>query len=685
MNAHARLFWIVLAVAFVIRAVHVLVMMDPEFNPLFHNPIMDAGMHDRWAQGILSGTWPGPEPFFRAPLYIYFLAGLHALLGADNRLWIQLVHVLISAAGAGLAALCADRLFGRRAGWLAGLLFAGLWTSIYFAGELLIVTLTTTLNLWLFWLLLAPADQAAEQPTPPGRRRLFLVGLVWGLSAIARPNILILGPIIAWYLYRYRGLRLLTARWLLLAAGLVLPILPVTAHNLLRGGDRVLIASQGGVNFYIGNNSFSDGRTAYVPGTRPTWQGGFDDVNAMAVQEQGRPLKPSEVDGHYFRKGLAFWGQETTTALRLYAHKLRLIFASGERSNNKNIYFWRDRSRLLRWPIWLGWAPILFLAVLGFSRRDLLAGGRFLWLGGVACYAFSILLFFINARFRVPILALMCVPAGGGLARLYEAIRARAWPDRWRGPAVAVALLLFSVLPDGFQFSENKLQADPFSWHTLGNSFAVAGKLDQARQAYERALEINHRYQQPYFIWIEESIYTSLGDILLRQGKKREALRLYRKWTRIRPDNVEARVRRGDLLLQAGQSNQAAAQYEVALRHDPDHFGAQIGHAFILCQNGDSGAALHRFEALRRQQPANSKAIFGAGLCLMELQRWREAEQAFQEVFRMQPDNWRALGNLAGVYEQLGDLDRAYTAYRKLLTLRPQDEQARRWLAEHGR
>ncbi len=677
-----RLFWVVLAVAFVIRAAHVLVMTNLDINPLFAHPIMDGGIHDMWARGILAGTWPGATPFFRAPLYIYFLAGLYALFGADHRLPIQLLQALISAAAAGLVALIAARLWNQRAGWSAGLLFCGLWTSIYFAGELLIVTLTTTLNLLLLWILLG--GKGEEEGASPMGRRLFLAGLVWGLSAIARPNILILGPVIVWYLHRYRGVRGRTHAWLLLAAGLALAVLPVTAHNVWRGHDAVLIASQGGVNFYIGNNPSSDGRTAIVPGTRPTWQGGFEDVNALAAREAGRPLKPSEIDRHYFNKGIAFWFEDPGRALRLYAHKLRLLFAAGERSNNQNIYFWRERSRILRWPIWLGWAPVLLLAVLGFFRRDLSPGRRFLLLGVTLLYALSVYFFFVNARYRLPLMAFLAIAAGGGLSRLLEAVRLRHWPDSRLGVIVATGLFLFSVLPDSRSFAENKVQADPFSWHTLGNGYAALGKLDRARHAYRRALEINRRYRQPYFKWIEESLYERLGDILVRQGRLGEASRLYQEWVSEQPDEVEARVRLGDILLQAGKSDQAAAHFEVALRNDPDHYGARLGQAWILLHNGDAGAAFRRFQALHRERH-NAQALFGSGLCLIQQNRLREAEAVFVEVLRLQPDYWQALGNLAGLYERSGRIEMAFEAYHRLLSLRPQDERARRWLAEHGR
>ena len=149
-NGTRKLFWVVFAAAFALRAAHILFIRD---NPLFAHPIMDAAIYDSWARGLLEGAWPPSEPFFRAPLYPYLLGGLYSLLGTA-RLPVQLVHALISALGPALAALIASRIFSRRAGWAAGILFAGAWTSIYFAGELLAVTISTTLDLMALWLLL---------------------------------------------------------------------------------------------------------------------------------------------------------------------------------------------------------------------------------------------------------------------------------------------------------------------------------------------------------------------------------------------------------------------------------------------------------------------------------------------------------------------------------------------------
>ncbi len=131
---------------------------------------------------------------------------------------------------------------------------------------------------------------------------------------------------------------------------------------------------------------------------------------------------------------------------------------------------------MLRWPIWLGWAPVLALATLGFWRRDLARSRRTLLLGVAVVYAASVLVFFVNGRFRLPLLALLAAPAGAGLERIISGLRARRWPDGLAGPLLAVGLLAFSA-SDLLTFRENRVDADVFSRFALGNALAEQRRL----------------------------------------------------------------------------------------------------------------------------------------------------------------------------------------------------------------
>ena len=62
-------------------------------------------------------------------------------------------------------------------------------------------------------------------------------------------------------------------------------------RNYAEGDDLVLISSQGGVNFFIGNSAKADGKSAVAPGTRPGLWAGYRDSIAWAKAAEGREEK----------------------------------------------------------------------------------------------------------------------------------------------------------------------------------------------------------------------------------------------------------------------------------------------------------------------------------------------------------------------------------------------------------
>ncbi len=583
-------------VALMIRTIYILQMADPALNPFFAHPILDAAVHRRWALGILSGTWPPPEPFFRAPLYPYFLALLYRVFGVENALGVQLAHGLVSALGAGLAGLCARQVWGNRAGWFAGMGFAVLWPSIFYAGELLDVTLGVTLNLLLWWLLFGNINL----------RRLGLIGAVWGLSIISRPLVLVIAPVVIVYLLR-RGMGWRSRGWLALACGLAIVIAPVTIHNLAVGGEPVLVAASGGVNFYIGNNEYADGRVAFLPGAAMDWQGEMSEVTALATKETGRPMSALGADRFFLGKGLAFLMDHPDRALSLYARKLGLLFAAGERSNNKNLPFWRARSPLLHWPIWIGWGPVLVLAFLGLRRRDLDPDRCQLMWGSLVLYAAALLLFFINARFRLPLLAWLIVPAGAGADRLVRAVRLGDWNRRFRwGTALAAVAFLAVWLPDQVNIHNNPINNFE-NWRILGSGFEEDGDLKRAGDSYRMALAINRGDPRDVNSSLVPAVHMRLGGMLLRERNPQGALPEFREASAMTQD-VNAEFGVGMCLLQLGRWSSAEAVFDTVIRRSPGRWQAYGNLAICYEQTGRADEAQAAWRKLLAINPDDEMA-----------------------------------------------------------------------------
>jgi len=670
---HPRaIFLVVTGLAFLLRLIHIWQMSDPLVNPTFWQPVTDAGVHHRWAQQILAGTWPPPEPFFRAPLYPYFLAGLYSVFGSANPLGVQLVHGLISALGAGLAALCSLKLWDWRAAWGSGLLMATLWSSIYFAGELLGVTISVTLNLLLLYLVLGAKTKG----------QMLVCGLVLGLSAITRPTVLVITPALLWYFWSRGRLQFggLNSGGLWLAVGVALIIAPVTWRNLHQGGEPVMIAASGGVNFYIGNNEYADGRVAFLPGAPLDWQGEMSDVIALASEEAGQPLSAQDSNRYFWHQGFKFWRDHPQQAMRLLTRKTWLLVAAGERSNNKNLAFWRARSPLLRWPVWPGWAIVLGLAVLGFFRHDFKVRERRLLWGVIGLYALALLLFFVNARFRLPVMAWLVVPAGGGIATIFAFLKSRSLANAPRF-AVPVALLVcgFSYVPDALTYQPNPAN-DFESWRMLGNSYASLGHEPQALQTWATALAIDERDPQSAHRWTLPQIYQAMVQIHQRAGRNDLALRVQRRWTARLPASSHARLGLAYMLLQAEQVNAAIKELEIVVLQSPDNVEAQLGLGWAHYQNGNFAVALIRFEEAA-ESPAGANAEYGVGLTLLALTRYDIAEAKLKDVVAKSPVFWQAYENLALLYQATDRPIEERRCWVKVLDSRPQHNLARQRIA----
>jgi len=206
-------------------------------DPNFLLPQVDCLWHHRWAVEIATGNFWGDEVFFRAPLYPYLVGVIYKLLGVHITL-IKAIQVAVSSASCVLLYLLARVTFSERVARLASLFIVFYGTLIYYETELLIPVLIIPLDL-LFLLLVYKFRDSARFG------HWLVVGVVGGLSAIARPNILILFPIyFFWLLLQKYGTARIRSSLpaLALTVGVLICVLPVTVRNYLVAEDLVLIS-----------------------------------------------------------------------------------------------------------------------------------------------------------------------------------------------------------------------------------------------------------------------------------------------------------------------------------------------------------------------------------------------------------------------------------------------------------
>ncbi len=413
-------------------------------HPLAEHLVIDERSYDAWGAEIAGGDWLGDEVFFQEPLYPYFLGVVYTLFGHDLFV-LRVVQSLLGGLTTLLVFLLARRLFGTLAGWCAGLGFA------LFPAAVLLPCLVLKPNLFLP--LLAGLALLLTRPER-GPKTWLAAGLLGGLGALLRGNLLILLPLLAlWPWLRRRessggDLRQNLRAGGLFLGGVALVLVPVLLRNGHVGGVYALTTSGAGTNFYGGNNPDNPHGVA----TEFDWVRGIpryeaDDWRREAERRTGRALDAGESSSYWMGEAFASMGRDPGLHLSILWNKLRLALGDYEVPDNHHLE-WDARYVPLLGPGWPGFglwggcglAGLLLL----LARRDLGRGRGELALLFVL-YLGTIVATVMSMRARLPLLVLL-LPFTGYWAREFsEAFDVRGRAAQLRSMAAALLALVLGA------------------------------------------------------------------------------------------------------------------------------------------------------------------------------------------------------------------------------------------------
>ncbi|HEU4334160.1 MAG TPA: tetratricopeptide repeat protein [Candidatus Eisenbacteria bacterium] len=562
-------------VALAALAIRLVYLSGATQSPLFLQPALDARVNDAQAWAMASGAGSGgpAEPYFRPPLYGAFFAAIYSVAGHD----LSAPRVAQTALGVGtvlLLGLIGATLWDRRVGIAAAAIGALYAPAIYFEGELVSATLELFLAALALWLLLEGAKRRSEA-------WLAGAGLALAAGAVTRPTILPFALLAVVWLWKRVPAR--TAA-IFLAAVLSLPV-AATVRNVVVARDPVFIASQGGVNFYIGNHDDADGTTPRVPGLGSGVTATYDAPFREASRLAERPLRASEVSAFWFGRGFEYWSREPLDAAWLTARKIAMVWNRRELPNTQDqAFFGPYNSWLFRAPLLLGFAVIapIALAAAWFERRR--AGVLVLYAGALTI---ATAVFFVCDRFRLPLAAAVIPLAGAGLVRAWDWWRGSrpggssesGGPDRAgrlrRAAPVASALMAaaaFVWLP----FPKWQAVEEGMSWFRIATAHEQAGDARSAGGAYARAERAG--LNAPEF-------WNNYGLHALRVGDLDAAVARFRRAVEIDASHGPALGNLAEAYLRREEWSLAAGAYAAAA-------GAMPERAAELMTN--AGALYHR-------------------------------------------------------------------------------------------
>ena len=563
---------------------------------------MDSGVYARLAADVARGDLllrgEGPVPFFVSPLYIYFLAAIHAL-SAGSLLAAKVVQITLGTAAAGLVYGMTRRLFGDRAALLAGVLYA--LTGFVTFHEVLI--LQAALDPFLTALFL---HLIAVGLTEGSSSKVWVAaGAAGGLLALNRPNALLCVVAIAVALAVAKiSLRMFVPAAAFLVGAAAVVALPL-ARNLIVSGEPVLISSHGGLNFLVGNGPGANGVYRWLDGITPSIAGQAADAKRIAETQSGRTLTTREVSSFFARRARAWIASHPAEAARLFAKKVWYVFSNEEMSLNFSAAWYRRESLLLTLLAVGPWLLVplggagLALAVLGAGKLP--GRNAAVWASFVPSYALAVAAFFVATRYRLPLVAPLAAGAGSALCLSFRAWRLREKKLVVVAVCVALPLLALTLWPTGIDdgSSEEETQwvlhlidsGDPAQaakrlnalakihptpgllFFRAGQAWAAAGRFDDAISALERSRAIDPGQAETQKVL--SAAHERRGMERVVAGDMAAALPDLEEVARLDPENATVRLNLAAILAERGDRRRARALAAEALALRPGYEKAE--------------------------------------------------------------------------------------------------------------
>lgn len=544
-------FWVAAVVAFA-AALRLVFVVVTQHDPVFRIPYLDGAFYHVWARSLAEGRGDFQGPYFLGPLYPHFLSWFIRAFGPDP-FHVRLLQSAFGVCGAGLVYGLGARSFGRRAGLLGAIAFGAYGPLAFYEGLLVMESLVTTLVLMSCFVL--------RMPDRSGWLRGALVGALLGLAALGRPTVLVLAPVVAMALGRNRSLVAATAASLLVLS-------PVVLRNVRAGGPWVL-TTNGGVNFFAGNNEKANGRFREPPGIRffagPILDAGaFSESLPPAVASRALTVRAVAGDatasdsGLWYARAWSWIASHPGDFGYLLLRKSWLTLQAREVAQIESYDY--HASRL--WPLRLFGVDFTWiwpLAFLGIWRawRSRVAGSGIL-AGFAAGMLFPCIAFFVTSRYRLGGLPFLCVFAGAGAMQLWTWFEARRLGAMTVGLVclvpVTVATRLGAAPPKGAAGWEHAQMAE---------RLYTAGDLEACIEFQEKAAaELPNRVEVQLNLALYWSERGTAADLERAESRLRELVRQH-------PRQAILHFNYGAILEQRGNIPAAIASWRETLRLEP--------------------------------------------------------------------------------------------------------------------
>ena len=357
------------------------------------------GLATRLAEGKGYVSDKGTTTAFRAPLYPYFLAGVYSVFG-HHFVVVRIIQCLLDSITIIVIFAIARLLFYTPVAITSTLIYASYPLLIYSSNTFFPTTLFI-LSLSIAILLLFKLKQKATA------FRSALLGVIFGISVLTVPTILAFIPVaLVWLFFALEKKSckfIFNAGIIIIAMGVVLS--PWLIRNKKAFNKSLLITTNGGYNFWMGNNPLAKGSTG----------NGIKRPKHLE-QQLSRAKSETEKERIYYQEAFQFIKNKPSRFIQLTVQKTLNLWRFYPTPDTGYKIF-PALSKILSV---FSYVPVLILAICGVmlswsQKRDVVLF-LLLSLSITVTYAF----FITKVRFRLPLDPFLIVLASYTINKISE-------------------------------------------------------------------------------------------------------------------------------------------------------------------------------------------------------------------------------------------------------------------------
>lgn len=606
--------YLILTILVLCFLVRMLVFVQLYKSPVIEIPIADSRTYLVLAEDVAKGDLLASRTTFTNPLYFYFVALVWRFLGfiiSNPIIPVILVQIMLSCITIFILFKITVILFELRIAILT-ITAASLYEIlVFFDNTLLSTSLINFLNLIMLYLLLK-FDEVTSL------KYIFYSGVICGLSIITRANLLIFIPfVLIWYYVRTNSQRKnFLKHTAIFLSGLIIIISVIVIRNYALTGEFILVSSNLGYNFYVGNNEKANGtynRPEFIHSTYQYYE--EKESEREANKRSGRVLSHNEASWFWFMEGMHFVYKNPVKYLHLQYRKLYLFFNNVETANNLSNYTAHEYSTLLKFlPQNFGLMSAFGILGIVFSIKKSRFRRTLPVLLIIITYLLSNLIFMTASEYRAPIIIFLIMYATFALDILLNLFKTKQYKTLL---LILIPIILFIYWTNRHDDSLDVYRSTDADYAAFGNELTISKKYEDANFFYLEAIKKDSVNKYMYFL---------IADNYRKDGYPNLALRYYKLSPRI--DDIADSMKLGYLELTAND----------------------------LFYKGDFKNAEIILERTVKYERDNYTLLNNLGTCYLNLEDYDRAEKYFTDAVRIKSDYPPSLANIGLIKEKRNQL-----------------------------